>query len=128
MLKPCSEPGCPTLVEKGRCATHRQQAERQDRQRRGSAAKRGYGLKWQAYTKAYKARHPYCRPCEQKGRKTPTWGVDHREPVTGPSDPLFWDPENHQPICKPCHNAKTAGEGLTAQASTREEKVAWDFA
>ncbi len=30
--------------------------------------------------------------------------------VDGPRDPRFWDPGNHQPLCKSCHSHKTATE------------------
>lgn len=37
-MRVCSEPGCPELVETGRCATHRRQRE----QYRGTRQSRGY--------------------------------------------------------------------------------------
>lgn len=37
-MKVCAEPGCPSLVSNGRCATHRREVER----RRGSRQERGY--------------------------------------------------------------------------------------
>lgn len=33
--------------------------------------------------------------------------VDHTLPVTGESDPLFWDESNHRCLCVECHNWKT---------------------
>jgi 5-methylcytosine-specific restriction protein A len=30
--------------------------------------------------------------------------------VTGPDDPLFYDPDNHQPLCASHHGRKTAKE------------------
>ena len=40
------------------------------------------------------------------GRTVPAVDVDHIRPHKG--DPtLFWDPQNWQSLCKPCHSAKT---------------------
>lgn len=44
---------------------------------------------------------------------------DHDKPHRG-SERLFWDPENHQTMCKPCHDAaKQADE----QASLHQRGV-----
>jgi 5-methylcytosine-specific restriction endonuclease McrA len=50
--------------------------------------------------------------------------------VTGPDDPLFWMPSNHQPICNSCHRFKTASEGRTAQhkPSAKAPRGAWRMA
>lgn len=48
-LRPCCEPGCPTLVERGRCATHTRQRE----QRRGTSSARGYGAAWEAFRQRF---------------------------------------------------------------------------
>lgn len=42
LLRVCLEPGCPALVESGRCPAHARHVER----RRGSAASRGYDSYW----------------------------------------------------------------------------------
>lgn len=49
--------------------------------------------------------YPECVECGDPGDVT-----DHIIPITGPDDPLFWDPENHQTLCENCHNQKTAKE------------------
>jgi 5-methylcytosine-specific restriction endonuclease McrA len=36
--------------------------------------------------------------------------LDHIHPVTGPDDPAFYDPANHQSLCHACHSAKTMSE------------------
>jgi 5-methylcytosine-specific restriction protein A len=42
--------------------------------------------------------------CEREGRLTAATVVDHITPHR--SDPkLFWDPANHQAICKPHHDS-----------------------
>ena len=80
-----------------------------DRQR-PSAARRGYGPRWRRARAAYLDRHPLCVPCEAAGRLVPATVVDHVVPHRGDSD-LFWNEENWQGLCKPCHDAKTAREG-----------------
>lgn len=52
----------------------------------------------------YLRRHPICA-C---GCRQPAEEVDHIIPVTGPDDPLFWEPSNHQGLTKACHSRKTA--------------------
>jgi 5-methylcytosine-specific restriction protein A len=48
--------------------------------------------------------------CEAQGRVTASEHVDHIKPVSGPGDPLFWEPTNHQALCQSCHSIKTARE------------------
>ena len=64
---------------------------------------------WTAYSKQYRAEHPTCVRCEQAGRVTASKVVDHIRPHRGDLE-LFWDPANHQALCKRCHDAKTARE------------------
>lgn len=47
-LKPCKHPGCPRLTEGAYCDEHKPLDPD-----RPSAAKRGYGSKWQRVSKAY---------------------------------------------------------------------------
>lgn len=127
-LRVCPEPGCPVVTAGEPCLEHAPEALPEAR---GSAASRGYTKRWTRYSLGYRREHPWCRHCEAKGRKTPTAIVDHTEPVTGPGDPLFWDPKNHQPLCRSCHGVKTAREGRTqgkalerAPTSTRKRWLA----
>jgi 5-methylcytosine-specific restriction protein A len=106
--KPCSYPGCPELVASGTqyCKKH-ERAERKlyDKQR-GTAAQRGYGSRWQRYRKSYLVEHPLC--INFKECHNPAAVVDHIVPVS--KGGAFWDPSNHQPMCEPCHDRKTAKE------------------
>ena len=103
-LKPCKHPGCPNLTDGLYCAEH--QSLHPDRP---SAAKRGYGSKWQRLSKAYLRRHPLCVRCKAQGRFTAATVVDHVIPHRG--DPhLMWDESNWQALCKPCHDRKTGNE------------------
>lgn len=80
------------------------------RDRRPSAARRGYGHRWRRYRAAFLRRNPLCRRCLRKGITAAACEVDHVRPVSGPDDPLFWKPSNHQALCKPCHSRKTQAE------------------
>lgn len=110
-LRVCAETGCPTMTSGSTCEVH-QQAPRQDT--RPNAGKRGYDARWQAYSTAYRKRHPWCRQCQKEGRRRKAQLVDHIQPVTSRQDPGFMDPANHQPLCRNCHSVKTHQEGKTA--------------
>ena len=111
--RPCRYPGCPHLTgdRSGYCEEHLKQTRREYDRERGSSRQRGYGYRWQKYTKVYLAGHPLCALCAKK--KPPVIRaatlVDHIKPHRGDYD-LFWDPENHQSACDECHNIKTARE------------------
>lgn len=102
-LHPC-QPGCPTLVPRGqtRCSVHKRQRDRD----RGTAYQRGYDARWRKYRERYLQEHPLCVPCGEKGRVTAATVVHHRVPHKG-DQVLFWDPNNHEASCAPCHDART---------------------
>ena len=70
---------------------------------RGSASERGYGWRWQQYTRGFLADNYACA-C---GCQMPATLVDHIVPINGPEDDLFWDERNHQALTRDCHNRKT---------------------
>lgn len=109
--RPCRHPGCRQLTSDGQCDAHRKQAQREQDQRRGSAASRGYDSKWKIARAYYLRKHPLCvgQECKADHRVTPATVVDHIIPHKGDKQ-LFWDSDNWQPLCKPCHDAKTARE------------------
>ena len=53
--------------------------------------------------------HPLCRPCAANGFTVAAAEIDHIVPVKQAPD-RFLDASNWQPICRPCHEAKTATE------------------
>jgi len=76
-----------------------------------TTAERGYGGKWQRARLAYLFKHPLCRRCQELGKVTAANVVDHIVDHRG-DQKLFWDSEgNWQPLCAPCHSAKTAADG-----------------
>lgn len=107
--KPCARPGCGALVRDGRyCERHRADARTYDRHR-GSAAARGYGRRWRKARQTFLARNPFCTTVDPDGCTRIATIVDHIEPHRG-DDKLFWDTTNWQPLCKHCHDVKTARE------------------
>lgn len=84
---------------------HRPQAALQRDTR--TACQRGYDRRWRKARLAYLQAHPLCRQCHLFGRTTEATVVDHVRPHRG-NERLFWDEGNWAPLCKPCHDAKTA--------------------
>lgn len=76
---------------------------------RESSTKRHYNYKWQQARAGWLTKHPLCVHCEQRGRVTEATNVDHVRPHKGDMT-LFWDRDNWQSLCGPCHSAKTAAE------------------
>lgn len=110
-------PGCPHLVEHGYCPVHEKLLGADAR--RESAARRGYGRRWREASQAFLLERPLCAECARRGMTTLAAVVDHILPHRGDQD-LFWDRENWQPLCKPCHDRKTAREsGWTGRGRPR---------
>lgn len=119
--RPCTEPGCGTLTRQGKCDKHRRAQAKQYDHQRGSAYARGYTPRWQQYRATFLREHPLCGEradgrrysehsyCTEQDRVVAANVVDHIKPHRG-DEALFWDPENHQALCDPCHNRKTATE------------------
>jgi len=109
--RPCRYPGCPALIgdRNGYCEKHLKQTRRQYERERGTSTERGYDARWRRYRKAYLAEHPLCIECLKQSKVVEATVVDHIKPHH--DDPrLFWDQKNHQALCEPCHNIKTAKE------------------
>lgn len=79
-----------------------------DRRRRSSTA-RGYDGGWRKVRLAFLAAHPLCAFCEADGRLTAATVVDHEVAIVdAPERRLDWS--NLRPLCKPCHDRRTATE------------------
>jgi 5-methylcytosine-specific restriction enzyme A len=104
--KPCSQPGCPELVnpDRRKCYRHSAIDQRESDHRRGNARSRGYDWKWEAISKAQLREHPNCARCGM-----PATQCDHIKPAKGDLK-LFFDPNNRQSLCHSCHSEKTARE------------------
>lgn len=95
----CSYPRC---FNRAPCPRHQQRHDT-----RPSAHQRGYGRRWRAYTALYLREHSLCVTCLAEQKLERATLVDHIQPVTGPDDPLFWEPSNHQALCGYHHGVKT---------------------
>jgi 5-methylcytosine-specific restriction enzyme A len=109
--RPCRRPGCPKYAADGSayCTEHAGQKRTEFEARRGSSAARGYGGKWQRERAAYLQANPVCAEHGKVGRVVPATVVDHIVPHKG-DQRLFWSRSNWQPLCKACHDTKTARE------------------
>lgn len=69
-------------------------------------AERGYGGRWQKARLTFLRRpeNVLCRVCKAAGRTELATVVDHRVPHRGNQE-LFWDTDNWQALCKPCHDS-----------------------
>ena len=73
-----------------------------------NSSARGYGTRWRKLRTYILAREPLCRACKNEGRTSAATHVDHVTPkANGGTD----DVANLQPLCAPCHVAKSAREG-----------------
>lgn len=106
MKRACRKAGCQNLTDSstGYCVLHQKESYlRYDRYRQTSS-QRGYDSRWRRYRGWFLAQHPVCARCG--GIATV---VDHIVPHKGDAA-LFWDSNNHQPLCKRCHDRKTVCE------------------
>ena len=76
---------------------------------KSSAYQHLYNHRWAKYSKARLGRHPLCVVCLEDGKTVPATETDHIESHRG-SRHKFWNPKNHQSMCKPCHLKKTYEE------------------
>ncbi|MNK92917.1 HNH endonuclease [compost metagenome] len=110
--RPCKKPGCPSLTADVYCESHAAEHKRIQQeadQRRGTAAQRGYSSQWRKARLGFLRKHPLCKHCQDKERLTEATVVDHIKPHKG-DKALFWERDNWQPLCKKCHDIKTARE------------------
>ncbi|MBD8492978.1 HNH endonuclease [Pseudomonas syringae] len=119
--KPCNALGCRALTRNPRyCDAHLHLLKSHVREKpRESSAARGYGYKWQQARAGWLAKHPLCVHCAARGRVTEATEVDHIRPHKSDMA-VFWDRENWQSLCGPCHSAKTASEDGGFGNSTRK--------
>jgi 5-methylcytosine-specific restriction protein A len=106
----CAHPGCPALVDKGRCPKHRKQDQRQ-RDTKTAEERRFYGSQaWKDARLTHRRQHPLCATCLEEGRG-PVVGttVDHIIPRRDRPD-LELDPSNFQTQCNRCHARKRRQE------------------
>lgn len=64
--------------------------------------------RWRKLRKMIITREPFCRTCKQMDVLMAAKIIDHIVPINKGGDP--WDEGNLQPLCKKCHDVKTAQE------------------
>jgi 5-methylcytosine-specific restriction protein A len=67
--------------------------------------------RWRKLRKAFLAANPLCRECLGRGIVTRATEVHHKQPHKG-DESLFWDSDNWDVLCKPCHDAHTVDDGV----------------
>ncbi len=101
-MRPCPEPGCPSLVTIGYCPTHRRE---RDKQRRTTM--RGGHLqnnkRWRIVRMRVLRRNPRCVVCGG-----PATIADHIVAVEDGG--ALYDETNLQSMCASCHSRKTNRE------------------
>ena len=68
--------------------------------------------RWRRLRRAVLACEPLCRCCEAAGRANAAAEVDHVVPIGRGGEE--WDRANLQPLCRACHEAKSARENAAA--------------
>ena len=105
-LRPCNYFGCAELIRDGRyCDNHKKEKQRQQDDRRGSAAARGYGSTWQKVRLAVLREEPLCRRCYQETVIKAAEVVHH---ING--NQYDNSRSNLEPLCKRHHDEHTARE------------------
>lgn len=102
---PCAAAGCAALTRTRWCELHGD--ERRAAGGRGTARERGYGAAWDRLSRRWRAAHPLCCTCAERGVTTAAELVDHIVPTDVDSTRIM-DETNLQSLCRSCHAAKTA--------------------
>lgn len=104
----CNEPGCHELTKASRCPRHTR-AHRASIDSRGDHRGIYKTAIWQRLRVAVLKDEPWCRKhLTEYNEHVPATVVDHVIPLANQGAPF--DRSNLQPLCKPCHDSKTAGE------------------
>src|SRR5512139_157912 len=103
-LRPCTYPGCNTLVSGDRCDLHSSK-----RVERDPDVKKLYNSRrWKSIRQRQLAEYPWCADCLERTLYTPATEVDHIHRHHGNAELFFAGP--FQSLCTPCHSRKTAKE------------------
>ena len=112
-LRPCRQPGCPNLVEKGYCPEHKRKEQRNVREsfrrldeRKNPEAIAFYrSARWTKTSLRYRRKHPLCERCENRGLVVPS-RITHHDP---PLEELWrqgytgYEEEFLEAVCWDCH-------------------------
>ncbi len=106
--RPCSNPGCPELVDGRYCEAHKRIVDRHYNKQRDPETSKRYGRRWRKIRKTYITAHPLCEECKKQGKYTPAEEVHH---IKALADGGTHDYANLMSLCKACHSSITAKEG-----------------
>jgi hypothetical protein len=107
-MRVCAQPGCPTLTDTSRCATHTRERE----QARGTRQQRGYGAEHEAIRAALLPL-AYGTKCPIDGPHCVGYMYPHQDLQLDHSTPLVLDStsKGDRIVCAPCnlgrHGANT---------------------
>jgi 5-methylcytosine-specific restriction enzyme A len=122
----CSFPGCGEILnEPGRCAEHR----REGYNWRGSRLAGYDSTRWKRTSVRIRRERPTCERCGVR----PSAHVHHRRHLHWP-DPGFFDPDELEALCAPCHRTVTGrhaamvkqGRANTGRASVSSPRLQAD--
>ncbi|WJO30990.1 HNH endonuclease [Pseudomonas monteilii] len=74
-----------------------------------TSTQRGYDYRWQKARERHLRTNPLCTYCARAGRTAAASVVDHIIPHRG-DQALFWDEDNWQSLCGPCHSSDKQAE------------------
>lgn len=100
--KPCTYPGCRELTNTGRCEQHKRKAWTG-----GKETPRMTGRKLQKFREILFNEQPLCVECLKLDRVSVATIRDHIIPLAEGGEDI---PENTQPLCQACSDAKTKEE------------------
>ena len=123
--RPCKVSSCKDYAANGGyCEQHQDRIRKKDRER-GTAHQRGYNAEWEKKRTQFLDENPLCADHFKRKLIEAATVVDHIIPHKG-DQTLFWDQTNWQPLCKQCHDRKTATEdkgGWSYQQTVIEKPV-----
>ena len=102
---PCKHQQCPALVPAGESYCDAHKAAHAFGRANPEHFRLYNNKRWRRYRRMFLAEHPLCVNFDECHREAGV--VDHIKDHKGDYD-VFWDPDNHQPMCVICHNTKTA--------------------
>ena len=122
MKKLCTYSGCKTIVEDGyRCALHPAKPVELNRKKvyphHYHEGKNIYFTnRWKKVRSIILKEQPLCVQCEKLGLTTQATDVDHIVEIKDGGDPF--NKELLQPLCRSCHNRKTAKEAKRRRSAS----------
>jgi len=76
---------------------------------------------WRKLRQFILSREPLCRSCKKQGKYVSATVVDHIKPIRLGGDRMSED--NLQPLCRSCHNSKTAKESNETNTSGSRRRL-----